>query len=257
VRHNLLDFGSTLGSGGVAPAEPWEGSQYLIEPRAMGTQLIGFGMRAPRGQATRFFESPSVGRFPANNTRFDPDQWKPRIPNQAFLSARADDQFWAARKLVTLSSDLLRAAVRAGQFPDPAAERFLVTALAERRDAIGRTYLTAVNPIADPALDDTGRLTFRNVAVDYFFARPPAAGYHAVWSSFDNVTGSRRVLGHSAGLDTVLVSPSPLPQTPGTFVMVAVSADDSDHATWRNPVHAYFRRHADGWQLVGFERTPD
>ena len=82
------------------------------------------------------------------------------------LHARADDKFWAAQKLMSLTTDLLRAAIKAGDFRDPASEEFLVRALAERRDAIGRAYLTAVNPIADPSLDDAGVLTFRNASVD-------------------------------------------------------------------------------------------
>ena len=57
---------------------------------------------------------------------------------------------------MALTTDICRAAVRAGDFGDPASEEFLVRALAERRDAIGRAYLTGVNPIADPALDVTG-----------------------------------------------------------------------------------------------------
>ena len=36
VRHHLIDFGSTLGSGGVAPADYWAGTQYLLEPASTG-----------------------------------------------------------------------------------------------------------------------------------------------------------------------------------------------------------------------------
>src|SRR4029453_12625477 len=106
-----------------------------------------------------------------HNASFDADAWKPRVPNQAFLHARQDDKFWAAQKLVALTTDLLRAAVRAGDFRDPASEEFLVTALAERRDAIARTYLSGINPIADPALGKDLALTFRNAAVDADVAR--------------------------------------------------------------------------------------
>src|SRR5499427_5115039 len=148
VRHQLIDFGSALGSGGVSAADPWEGTQYLLEPKAMGKQMIGFGLSFPRWHTATFHESPTVGRLLDDNTSFDPDLWKPRVPNQAFLQARADDKFWAARRIMAFSSAMLRAAVEAGDFGDPEAEAFLVRALAERRDAIGRAYLTAVNPIA-------------------------------------------------------------------------------------------------------------
>jgi hypothetical protein len=42
-----------------------------------------------------------------------------------------------------------------------------------------------------------------------------------------------------------------------TFVEIAISAETADHAAWRQPVHAYFRRTADGWKLVGLERLPE
>src|SRR6185295_17276304 len=32
VRHHLIDFGSTLGSAAAGPREPWEGTEYLVEP---------------------------------------------------------------------------------------------------------------------------------------------------------------------------------------------------------------------------------
>src|SRR5207247_2478601 len=116
VRHQLLDFGSSLGSAGVAPADYWEGSEYLVEPRDIVKQMMLFGFSFPKWHTMRFHEAPSMGRLPESNANFNPDLWKPRVPNQAFLHARPDDKFWAAQKLMTLTSDLLRAAIRAGDF---------------------------------------------------------------------------------------------------------------------------------------------
>src|SRR5499427_10638525 len=110
VRHHLLDFGSALGSGGVGPADYWEGEEYLVEPTDILKQMASFGFAYPKWHRERFYEAPAIGRFPEHNTGFDPDAWKPRVPNQAFLHARVDDKFWAASKLVTLSTELLRAA---------------------------------------------------------------------------------------------------------------------------------------------------
>src|SRR5262249_14636156 len=148
---------------------------------------------------------------------------KPRVPNQAFLHARADDKFWAARKLQALTTDMLRAAVHTGEFGDPASEEFLVRALAERRDAIGRADLTAINPIVDPALDEAGVLTFRNAAVDADFAQIPR-GYRAVWSTFDNVTGKTECLGQTSDRSTRMQAPDGLPRYEGAFVKVELSA---------------------------------
>jgi hypothetical protein len=253
VRHHLLDFGSALGSGGVGPADYWEGEEYLVEPKAMLKQMVSFGFAYPKWHREPFYEAPAIGRLPQNNAGFDPDAWKPRVPNQAFLHLRADDKFWAASKLITLSTDLLRAAVRAGDFRDPASEAFLVRALAERRDAIGRAYLTAINPIVDPVLAADGTLTFRNAAVDADFAKAPE-GYRAEWYRFDNATGQGDRIGESTGRTTSLSAPAGLPRIDGAFVKVELSSVNATRSSWETPVNAYFKYQAGEWRLVGFER---
>lgn len=255
VRHHLIDFGSALGSGGVSAADYWAGDAYLLDTSRIGRQLIGFGLFLQPWHTAAFYEAPSIGRLRAENAEFNPDLWKPRVPNQAFRHARSDDRFWAARKLVALNTDILRAAVRAGDFGDAASEAFLVRALAQRRDAIARRYLVAVNPIADLTLDEAGTLTFSNVAVDADVARAPG-GYHAVWSQFDNNTRAVRRLGETSGRSTTLAAP-PLPQAEGTYVKVELRATGAAEAAWELPVEGYFRRCDGEWRLVGFERIPE
>jgi hypothetical protein len=255
VRHNLVDFGSALGSGGVAPADYWAGSEYLMDARQTGKQMIGFGFVFPKWHTTPFYESRSIGRLPLQNGEFNPETWKPRVPNPAFMQARADDKFWAAQKLSAMTTELIRAAVAAGQFNDPASEDFLVRALAARRDAILRAYLPTINPIVAPALDGDGMLTFRNPAVEEDLARAPR-GYRATWATFDNATQTTRHMGESANSTTDLRAPAALPRSTGSFVKVQMSAVESAQPTWHQPVSAYFRLRNDGWQLVGFERMP-
>jgi hypothetical protein len=255
VRHHLLDFGSALGSAGVGPADYWEGDEYLLEPRDTLKRMLSFGFAIPKWHTAPFHEAPSIGRFPADNASFNPDLWKPRVPNQAFLHARADDKFWAAQKLLSLTTDLLRAAIKAGDFRDPASEDFLVRALAERRDAIGRAYLTAVNPIADPSLDDAGVLTFRNASVDADFAKAPA-GYRAVWFRFDNATARTVRIAETQARSTRLEAPSGLPRHDGGFVKIELSSIDGSRPSWAQPINVFFRYQQGQWQLVGLERMP-
>src|SRR5206468_2235318 len=165
------------------------------------------------------YEARSIGRLPRDNTRFNPEVWKPRVPNQAFLRARADDKFWAARKLVALTDDLLRAAVRTGEFGDPQSEAFLVKALGERRDAIARAYLPAINPITNPVLDERGILTFQNAAVDAGYAKPPQT-YRAIWSIFDNATGASRRIGETSAPAARLEPPPDFPRASNVFIRV-------------------------------------
>jgi hypothetical protein len=268
VRHNLIDFGSAIGSGGVGPADFWAGEEYLFEPASVGKQLLGFGFSFPKWRTEPYYESPSIGRLPEDNTDFDPDGWKPRVRNRAFLNARPDDKFWAARKLAALTTPLLRAAVRASDFGDPAAEDFLVRTLAQRRDAIARAYLTAVNPILDPRLDG-GILTFTNAAVDADVARAPRS-YRASWWTYDNATGETGRIGETSGATTWLSAPADLPSQDGVFIKVQLSAVRSGGPSavrsggpsgppesWEKPVDAYFRLRGGQWRLVGFERMPE
>ena len=255
VRHHLLDFGSTLGSAGVGPADYWEGAEYVLEPKQMLTQMVSFGFAIPKWHTEPFYEAASIGRLPVNNADFNPDLWKPRVPNQAFLHARADDKFWAAQRLMALTTEHLRAAVRAGDFREPAAEAFLVRALAERRDAIGRAYLTGVNPIVDPALDSDGTLTFRNAAVESDFAHAPR-GYRAEWFRFDNATARREAIGETSAHTTELDAPLRLPSAEGAIVLVKVSSVKAVTPAWERPVDMFFRYRHGSWQLVGFERMP-
>ncbi|HMF98090.1 MAG TPA: hypothetical protein VKE96_27505, partial [Vicinamibacterales bacterium] len=255
VRHHLLDFGSSVGSAGIGPADYWEGSEYLLEPQQTLKQMVSFGFAIPKWHTEKFHESPSIGRFPEDNATFDPELWKPRVPNQAFLHGRADDKFWAAQKLMTLTSEHLRAAIRAGDFRDPAAEQFLVKALAERRDAIGRAYLTAINPVVEPVLDAEGTLSFRNAAVEADFARAPRA-YRAEWFGFDNTTAQSERLGETVSRATELAAPVALPSHEGAFVHVRLNSVGAPTLAWEKPVDLFFRNRGGLWQLVGFERLP-
>jgi hypothetical protein len=255
VRHYFLDFGSTLGSGGAHPRQYWEGHETLIDTAVIKGQMLSFGFVPAKWRTIDLYESPSVGRIPRDNTKFDPERWKPRVPNPAFLRSRADDKFWAARKLAAVTDEILRAAIGAGEFGDPTSEEFLVKAVAERRDAIVRRYLPAVNPIVDPALDEGGTLTFRNAAVDARVAGA-AQAYRARWFVFDNATRASTLIGEATGSPTGIRPPDGLAPGPSAFIKVELSATGGSPASWQQPVHAYFRRMDRAWRLVGFERIP-
>jgi hypothetical protein len=256
VRHHLIDFGSALGSASVAPRAHWEGYETLVEPGTSAKQMAAFGLYFPEWHTVDFYEAPSIGRLPRDNSRFDPARWAPRVPNPAFVRARPDDTFWAAEKLVLLNDEALRAAVQAGEFGDRDAEQFLVKALVERRDAIARTYLTKVNPISDPELNEAGRLSFRNVAVEAGVAAKPAS-YRAKWFAFDNATGDARPIGETSDASGVFNAPAGVTRQPGAFIKVELTSEGGPDPSWSVPVHAYFRRQSDGWKLVGFERLPE
>ena len=263
VRHHLIDFNAALGSAGIGPAERRDGYEYLAEYGPSFKALPAFGFYIRPWMTIHYPTYRGIGRF--ESERFVPEEWRPREPNPAYVRSRADDTFWAARKLMAISDDLIRAGVKAGHYSDPRAEEFLVKTLIERRDKIGRAWLTAINPIVDLKLTEDGTLSFRNVAVDLKFA-PAPAGYHVAWYRFDNNTGdstARREVHITSedGAPAIVLSGVRDDTSPSAgrtqFVRVDISASSSQFPSWASPVRAYFRRMPNGWKLVGFERMPD
>lgn len=264
VRHHLIDFNAALGSAGIGLRERRDGYEYLAEYAPSFKALPSFGFYIRPWMTIHYPSYRGIGRF--ESERFVPEDWRPREPNPAYVRSRADDTFWAARKLMAISDDLIRAGVKAGHYSDPAAAEFLIKTLIERRDKIGRAWLTAVNPIVDPNLAENGTLTFRNVAVDLKCAPAPAA-YHVAWYRFDNATGESSAAGGADTATERVTAPADVLSRAGAdtsvrggrgqFIRVDISASSAEFPSWTSPVRAYFRRIANGWKLVGFERMPD
>jgi hypothetical protein len=184
---------------------------------------------------------------------FQPDKWKPTLPNPAFDQAQPDDLFWAAERVMAFSDDAIRAAVAEARFSDSAAAEYLAQVLIARRDRIGRAFMTPLNPIGQPAIDRRGELTFRNAAVDAGVA-DEARAYELRWLVFDNGAGTSTLLTRWASEGR---SASTLPPVPASaeYIAVDIRAIHPHFPAWAAPVKATFRRGADGaWTTVGFER---
>jgi hypothetical protein len=253
VRHHLIDFGSTLGSAAIKPREFDEGSMYIVEPRSLLTNALSFGFHIRPFERIRYPDLPAVGHFSAD--QFDPDRWKPRVPNPAFLRARADDLFWGARRVMAFTDEMIGAAVASASYSDERAARYITETLIARRNLIGRAWLTGINPIVDPSFD--GRLlSFRNAAVDAGVASPPEA-YRVTWFSFDNATSETIRLGDTTASEEGMVSPAAVSMMKGLFLRVDVAAVEGAPESWTVPVSIYFRRNGvgDRWHLVGLERA--
>ena len=253
IRHNLLDFGSTIGSAGIYPREPFEGSEYLVEGKKTLAGMPTFGFYIKDWRTVPLYRARSVGAFPINNETWDPEEWKPRYANSAFRAARLDDKFWAARRLQGFTDEMLKALPRVGQFDDPPSAEMLAKFLIERRDAIIRRYLPAVNPVVDVRLAPGG-LTFKNAAADAGVASAPSE-YVVQWLRFDNATGATTPIGTTSAAGTTVAAPAELPSQAGSYIRAEIAAKGGPEA-WAAPAHAYFVREPGGWKLIGFERVP-
>jgi hypothetical protein len=252
VRHYLQDVGSTFGSSAIGDRDWDEGYDYLYQGRPLLIRAIFFGLPLPAWATVKYPEVAAIGRF--EGEAFDPRAWKPRAPTGAFLRARPDDAFWAARRVAAFSDAMIQAIARTGEFSDPRAASALADVLIQRRDAIARAYLPAVNPVVDVALAADGVLTFRNAAVDARAADAPP-GYALEWARFDNASGQATPLGSPLTVTRTRATAPSLPAEPGAYVRVRIAATGGPKP-WGAPVDAYFRRTGGGWTLVGLERQP-
>ena len=258
VRHYLQDVGSTFGSGAVGPRDWDEGHEYLYEGTPFWKRLVSFGLWIRPWQTVPYERHPAVGRF--EGEQFDPEAWRPRTPNGAFLNARLDDTFWAARRVMAFTDEMLRAVVKVAEFTNPADEQYLADVLIARRDKIGEVYLPAINPLVDFALDNDRVLRFSNAAVDAGVASVPD-GYRAIWAEFDNETGETRRLGDATDSTASdlnrLAAPAELP-TRWVSLCESTSAP-STHRMRRGPNQCTSTSAGwpGGWRLVGLERIPD
>jgi hypothetical protein len=252
VRHYLQDVGSTFGTGALGPREWDEGYEHLYEGDPTWRRLVTFGFYIQPWQRVPYSEHPAIGRFEGD--QFDPRIWKPRAPTTAFRNARADDDFWAARRVMAFTDEMIRTVVKAGAYSDPAAERHLADVLIKRRDAIGRASYTEINPLVDFALDSSGALTFANEATRSGIVPGAEPQWVAEWFRFDNASGESTSLGASvAAAAGRATAPARLTSE---FVKVSLRAPEAERPAWQQPVDVYFRRASDGWQLVGVERLP-
>jgi hypothetical protein len=238
IKHYLIDFGSTLGSASTGPNSPRSGFEPIFSWGPPAVQFFTFGLIVPDWAKAEYPDLPAVGRF--ESKRFDAADWVPEYPNPAFRNRLSDDEFWAAKQVMNFTDEQIRAVVRSANFSDSRAEQWIADALIERRDKIGRAFLTKVLPLDRFAVQD-GRLVFEDLAAKHGIA--PAAQYSVQWSRFDNQTGNKTAISGA----TSFVLPESLGDA---YAAAEIRGDDL-----RKTITAYVRGGPAGVQVVGLERT--
>jgi hypothetical protein len=249
LRHYLIDFGSTLGSGSdnlrrIAPQDPRSGNEFVVdfEPTWKAAYTFGIVDRSWRHVRYAYPRYAEVGRIESDF--FEPQNWKPEYPNPAFDRMLADDGYWAAKIVARFSDEAIRAIVATGDYLSDDAEVFLAEVIARRRDKVVAHYFRSLDPLDGFAAADA--LTFRNLGAERGLGR--VDGYRYEWFSFDNLTGETKPLGK--GLEgEVREARIPIPETSAPYLMVRIRSI-SDQPAWEKAVDVYLR----GRTVVGIER---
>ena len=222
VRHHLIDFGAILGSASVLSNTARDGNAYFFEFGPAMAQVLTLGAYVPRWARSKYHKSTAVGM--ANYDDFDPERWKPNYPNPAFRNRLPDDTFWAAKKVMAFTDEHLREIVKRAQYSDPRDTEWTLTYLRERRDRIGRKYLTQVLPLDNFAMKND-ELVYEDLAVKYAIVNE--GSYVVEWSRFDNATGEYTPIPGTDGLtappssDEYLAAKITLPSDP-RFVLIHI-----------------------------------
>ena len=230
VRHYLIDFGSTLGSGSVSAQKHRAGWEYMWEPSTTFKRIATLGLWDRKWISVSYPNYPSIGRF--ESTWFEPQNWKPEYQNPAFTNATDEDSYWAAKIVMSFTGEEIRAIVQTGQLSDPEAEEYLVNTLMERRDKIGRYWLTRKSSFDNFSFED-GALQFRHLASEFDLKRRPE--FVGAWFLFDS----------NSGAATATEGAGSLPA--GKHFLVEITSNEGK-------VKVYIGNRNDRLEVVGVER---
>lgn len=244
IRHFLVDFFGTLGSGQDEVKQAWEGNGPLLDAGSILRNAAGLGIWSPAWMRERFPGIPAVGRFGA--ATFDPEQWSPieRLAN--FENRLPDDEFWGAKQVASFTDEDIAAVVSTGGYTDPAAAAWITNTLIARRDQIARTYFRKVLPL-DRFRVENGTLTFEDLGLRYRVADGPAS-YAVRWYRFDNAAATHTRLD---GASSLTVPREVLAAAAGSYFSVRI---ESDQMGPEMPVTVYLRAGGDTPAVVGVER---
>ena len=146
LRHYLIDFAATLGSGTSRSHSPREGAEYNFDFWPSMGRIFTLGFYRMGWEETQYeVIDPSIGWMPKED--FDPAHWKANWPNKAFRAVTARDGYWGAKLVGSFSDDQIEAAVRAGELPRASASAALVDLLKYRRDRVIEYWYGQVTPI--------------------------------------------------------------------------------------------------------------
>ncbi len=245
VRHYIIDFFASLGSGINERKRFQEGNDPLFDGDAALRNIVGFGLWTPSWMKASYPDLPAVGRL--DYASFDPERWTTLEGIAPFANALPDDRFWGAKQVVAFTDDDISALVSTGEYGEAETIEWIVRCLIERRDRIGRTYFG--NPERLLSLDrfrvEDGTLRFDDLAA--LHGLTGQTSYNVRWLRLENDSAVLMVLAGAESFDlpnTVTNAPA------GSYFAARVSAGNPD-----TEITVYVRTRDGGIDVVGLERS--
>ncbi|MDA2930424.1 hypothetical protein MYX84_10835, partial [Acidobacteria bacterium AH-259-O06] len=238
VKHHLIDFSSTLGSGSnpqrqIAPQNLRAGNEYIVEFKPLLKTAVWLGIwERPWRQANYPYpQFAEIGRLEADF--FEPHDWKPEYPNPAFDRMLPEDALWAAKIVAQFSNEAIRALVHLGEYSDSKAEKYLADTLITRRDKVVRYYFRQLNPL-DRFRVVGSTLEFKNLGQEIGLATPEAYEYE--WFVFDNDSEELTPLKERGETKQPSLN---LPESRADYLMVRIRTRSRLQPLWKKSVEVY------------------
>lgn len=242
VTHYLIDFGASMGSSSTNPSNPRRGQANSFDLSHSFVRLITLGLYVfPYERAARKIPYPSVGYL--ENDLFNPGDWKPMYPVPAFENLTLRDAFWGTRIVTSFSDKQIEAAVDEGQFSDSAAAAYMVKFLVERRDRIGRYWLSRLNPIAEPQVSDSV-LTWNDLGITLHYATGSTSYTTRVFSSDGALLSA-----HKPGTPSLILKPE---YKMHDYVIVSLQPERDGLRC--EPLLVYLKPVDSAWKILGLRR---
>lgn len=178
IRHYLIDFATTLGSGSIRALNAREGRAFAFDAATSAGRLftLGFYRAGWEGTDDRPLH-PALGWI--SSSTFEPGAWKPFIPNEAFRRVTERDRYWGAKIVAAFTEQHVRAVIDEARYPPRAAER-LHDILMERRRRLLRHWFSGVSPVEDVTVeqrDDAIEIGFRDLGLEHHLWSAAATAY--------------------------------------------------------------------------------
>ncbi len=179
VKHYIIDFASSLGSGGYGSASASRGIKGAFDGSHILMKTFTLGLHVEPHEKRPAMISPGVGYF--DSDLFSPGDYAFIVPNPAFQRMTETDAFWGSKVVMSFSDQDIRDIVSTGDFSDPADAEYLARILIERRDKTGRYWFGKVNPLDrfrfQQQKDGKWYLGFDDLAVDAGFESADSTRY--------------------------------------------------------------------------------
>jgi len=181
LKHYLMDFSGSLGSGNNIPKEKQQGHEYFFDPGIVSLSLGSFGAWIKPWEVKDPKQFPEIGLFDWET--FDPEKWRGSYPNPAFEKMTVRDAFWGAKIVTAFTDGDIRTIVNEGYFPTPGAKEYLIQTLIHRRNMIGNFWfdIEKINPLDNFRFESNPQggpaLSFKDLAIERGYAEPLLTRY--------------------------------------------------------------------------------